>query len=539
MGKKRNAVETSQVDYSTGLEFTEDDSDDVERKPAAAAKKDGKGKKDDVDDIFELGEEEEKTTKIQRQSLVNAAKKAASGRYEHEGELKLGKNQAAAVKAKWTGNNRRGSMDALFRGVADRARTKWGQSKVYVGRQAKALVICIPMFGGHGPNAKEYPGCLPMEFVFAQTGFPLGLVIQLVAKHGVGKSGLLAEFGRWFYLADGGMSLKEAETKFNPDWYESFLGPEFFEMMPLYRCSSIEDWQRKLTFAVRETKIDLIGTKENPGPGRTVPVLFGVDSIMGKQAEETQDKILGKRGKDGKRGTTGEGHASRGHPLEAQVITRYMRTIPGEIDNWPFSLVLVNHLRIKTDDMGNIERNKAGGEQVNFQESFELELKKIGGHKKKIECAEFEGFPVEISCEKNSFGPTHRKIQTRVLWTEERSEDGKSWRQVTRWDWDWSTIHLLYNQMHGDRANPKLKKSLKDCDFHLECPGTSEIENSAWSKNLGMTKKDARPWTEVGAMIREDGALMDMLRDALFINRRPILDGDYKAQIKEMKKKLR
>src|SRR5690606_7191944 len=111
-----------------------------------------------------------------------------------------------------------------------------------------------------------------------------------------------------------------------------------------------------------------------------------------------------------------------------------MRSIPQELDNWPFSLVLINHLRRHKNDDGIEVRQKSGGEQVNVQESFELELIKHGGRKKKIECTEWEGYPVRITGEKNSFGPTGRSVVTRLLWWEEEDDKG-NWRQRTVWDW--------------------------------------------------------------------------------------------------------
>ena len=35
---------------------------------------------------------------------------------------------------------------------------------------------------------------------------------------------------------------------------------------------------------------------------------------------------------------------------------------------------------------------------------------------------------------------------------------------------------------------------MKEVDFHLDCPSVSDVENKAWSKNLGMKAKDAAPW---------------------------------------------
>lgn len=434
-------------------------------------------------------------------------------------DRKLTKKDQARLEA-WKGAQRGKARDAFFTRQAAEARKKFGHEGVYLGSQAENLVIGIPC------------PALAFEYVIAQDCFPLGLVLQIVAKHGVGKSGLLAEFGRWIDLAGGGTVLMENETKFNPHWYTSIMGKEVYSRMQLHRCKSVEDWQRHLTWSLKQMKNDMEGTKDAPGPGRVFPVLFGVDSIMGKMSEENQEKILGKVGKKGKLGTTGDGFAqARSFPIEAGSITKYMRTVPQLMDRWPFALVLINHLRIKTDDQGNPERNKTGGEQVNFQESFELELKKIGGHAKKIQSAEFEGVTLQLSCEKNSFGPTGRKAQTRMLWWYETDEETGDQYQKTVWDWDWATVHLLNTLLHGEGQSTYLKNRLKEIDFHIDCPSTSDVENSAWSENLGMTKGDAQDWSSVGAMIREDKKLMDDLRDALGIARRPLLKGDYLTQM--------
>jgi len=435
----------------------------------------------------------------------------------------------------YTQQNNNFALDNFMRVMVENARKQFGQSKVFLGDESNNLVIGIPMFGGHAEDDILYPGCLPFEFVIAQDVFPLSLILQLVAKTGVGKSGLLAEFGRWFFLAGGGMFLFENETKFNPNWYRSILGKNFFEKLVIHRCQSIEDWQRHLTFTLQNVQRFMLGTKAQPGPGRTFPVLFGVDSIMGKMSEDTQEKILGKMTEKNIRGTTGVGAADRGHPIEALKITRYIRTIPQELDQWPFTLVLINHLRTSRNEEGIEERRKAGGEQVNFQESFEIELNRFGS--KKIECSKWEGFYVKISCEKNSFGPTHRSVLVRVLWWEEEKEDG-SWEQKTIWDWDWSTTWLLYSILKTDRYNPRFKNALKSIDFHLECPSISEVENKAWSRSLGMTAESAVSWSEFGRLIRQNKPLLKELRKALRITPRPLFSGDYQEQITNLSKEL-
>lgn len=446
---------------------------------------------------------------------------------------KLTKAQQASLAA-WRKPEQRGAvLDSFFRAQADACRTKFGHSAVFIGDETRNLVVGIPC------------PALAFEYVICQDCFPLGLIIQIVAKHGVGKSALVAEFGRWFRMAGGGMELLENETKFNPLWYEAILTKEVFDHMPFHRCSSVEDWQRHLTFATKSNKSLMEGTKEKPGPGRIFPIMYGVDSIMGKMSEENQEKIVGggsvtggKSDSQKKKKTQvkgGEGFAqSRAYPIEAGSITKYLRTYPQLIDGWPFSLVLVNHLRIKQDDNGLTERSKTGGVQLDFQESFELELKREGG--KKISCAEYEGNVLVLKCEKNSFGPTGRSAKTRLLWWYEDTPAGLEQRAV--WDWDWATVHLLNFIQEGEGASTYLRSRLKASGFHLECPSAADIENRAWSASLGMKAKDALPWSQVGALIREDAALMNTLRDALCISRRPRMAGDFGEQLTGLAAKL-
>lgn len=417
------------------------------------------------------------------------------------------KQQESLLDFRTMGKARDSRMDLLAKGIRDRLRSKNGFTGVYSGGESKDLVVGIPM-------------PFPFEFLLANDVLPLSVVMQLVAKWGTGKSGLVAEMFRWFDDAGGMGFHHENETKFSPEWFESIMGTQCFDRLTTQRCTSIDDWQGRLTAAIDAMKAAMTGTAEFPGPGRTFPVMYSVDSIMGKLTAESQAKILA------------EGFASRGFPIEALAISRYLSSVPSWLDSWPFLLVLVNHLKEKQDDNGNKVRATAGGVATNFLETFELEMRKT---KSKIEAEAFDGFQVDISCMKNSLGVTGRTITTRVLWWEEEDPNNPDdFKQKTVWDWDWSTVKLLYSILQVKGANPKLKKNLLESGFHLDCPSVSDIENRAWSKTLGMTKDDALPWNEVGAMIRQNPGVMNTLRQALRIKRRALLAGDYLSRQTEL-----
>jgi hypothetical protein len=218
------------------------------------------------------------------------------------------------------------------------------------------------------------------------------------------------------------------------------------------------------------------------------------------------------------------------------VITRYMRSIPAELDNWPFSLVLVNHLRIGKDRQGHDTRTKTGGEQVGFQESFELELIKEGGPAAKFACASYEGYRVGLKTYKNSFAPGRRQITTRLLWWYDDTPQGVEQRAV--WDWHWATVHLLDRLRNGsDPKDALFKARLKAIDFHLACTERGDVAHRAWSASLGQTEDDAMPWDELGRAIQADRTLMQALRHALAITRRYRFKGDYLAQLDRLNAK--
>lgn len=414
--------------------------------------------------------------------------------------------KAEASLADWHNHNRGRKLDEMVKAGVAAARERFGHRGVFHGLETRDLVVGIRV-----PS-------LAFEFLIGNSVFPCGVVIQVVGKEGTGKSGLVAEFIRWADRAGGFGVVNENETKFSPDWYESITGPEAFQRMQLNRCDSVESWQDHLTTDLKTYKRLIDGTKKEPGPGRVFPVLFAVDSIMGKMSVNTQEKIHT------------EGSAGRGFAIEALAISRYMRTVPQWLDDWPFTLVLTNHLRLKTDEKTGQElRDKAGGVLLNFQETCEIELAKIGP--KRLECKEYDGFQIQMTCAKNSLGPTHRTVRTRVLWWEEPDEKTGDFKQRTIFDWDWATVQLLFSIINGGERNVRLRHHLKQVDFDMEFASPTAQSATAWSSALGVPKSSKLLWQEMGALIRQNADIMKRLRLALRIKNQAILKGDYSEQM--------
>ena len=410
-----------------------------------------------------------------------------------------------SLRSRWSAANSGKSRDGLMQGLLNAARSKFGADRVFGSRQElEQLAIGIPT-----PS-------LAFEYLIANDVFPLSSVMMLAGSWGSCKSALSYEFFRWFYELNGIAVHIDTENKFDAEFACDIMRVSH-DATPIIsnRASSVEQMQDILTHYLKEVQKMLIGSKEEPGPGKTVPCCFCIDSLAGATSEENQEKI------------SKEGHANRAHPINALKNTHYLSGIKKQFENWPFILLVVNHLKEKIDEMGNTQQYTLGGQSFNFHESFEI---RNSVWKSKFKNAQFEGIGVRLHCAKNSFGPTGRKIKTRFLWwIEDNPETGEP-RDVFLWDWNWSICTLL-NEMDGIQ-----KQRLTDRDLIIKCKSpAADVECLANFRAVGMGKEEYLPFQEVGQLIQDNPDVCARIRDALNIKKRYHLDRPYDDLINKFK----
>ena len=392
-----------------------------------------------------------------------------------------------------------------MQGLLEAGRSKFGAERVFGSRkELEQLAIGIPT-----PS-------LAFEYLIANDVFPLSSVMMLAGSWGSCKSALSYEFFRWFYELSGLAVHIDTENKFDAEFACDIMGVDR-DATPIIsnRANSVEQMQDLLTHYLMETQKMLIGSKEEPGPGKTVPCCFCIDSLAAATSEEIQEKI------------TKEGHANRAHPVNALKNTHYLAGIKKQFENWPFTLLVVNHLKEKIDDMGNTQQYTLGGQSFNFHESFEI---RNSIWKAKFKNAQFEGVGVRLHCAKNSFGPTGRKIKTRFLWWIEDDATTGEPRDVFLWDWNWAICTLL-NEMDGIQ-----KQRLLDRDLGIKCKSpAADVECLANFRAVGMGKDEYLPFQEVGQMIQDNPAVCKQIREALNIKQRYRLDRPYDDLINKYK----
>jgi hypothetical protein len=397
--------------------------------------------------------------------------------------------------------HRRGSM---LRESLTVARKEFADKNICVASEANKIVVGIPL-----PS-------LALEYLIQNTVWPLGRFMQIVGKTGTCKSALCFEMARWFQNSQGVTYLFENESRYSPDYALSIMGypkNQDDESLSHLPCKSVDDWQSKLQRMVKYCQ-DQMNKKEI---GRQFPVLYIVDSLMGKLSLESQATIDKK------------GSADRAFPHEALMINSFLKKIPQDLEEWPMCLVATNHLKPQKNAQGITERHKSGGATPDFQETFEIEMSRDAGAKiKQVDEESFEqgGLKLVLTCKKNSLGETDRNIHAPIRWIHREDPDTGEWRQYTRWDWPAATVAMLASFEKGHRAD-KIKEI-------VDIGGNG---NRWHSKTFGVTSTEPVSASELGRMIEGDEKIKGELRKLFGIKERKIFQPgvDYLKQLSEVR----
>jgi len=405
---------------------------------------------------------------------------------------------------------------------------KSGDTQQFIGTGSlRGLWIGVPMWASSAWDSDPIPGCLPMEWIAGATGMPIGTVITLAGVWGSTKSTLALELMRWIDLYGGFGNYIDHESKLSPNLPPGLLGDSIKRVM-IHRARSVDHWQqicKKQTDAAIHTMLNgvPITTKHKlkngnfrevtkiEKIGRSRVLGLAVDTISGKMSQENQEK------------TWERGHGDRAHPHEALMNTNFFKTLPNILEQWPVLVVLVSQTKLGKDSQGFETRSKAGGQQVQFVESFDLDLRRV----KKFRAANYEGSTIKIKNDKNSFGTDHRVIQVDSLRWTEPDDSPQGWQFRTAYDWNAATVTLLASKAVQEGI---YKKNLTDAGWHMTITKTGDVANAAYSKTLGMTKEDAVPFRVLGDMIHRNPEVLTMIRKALRIQEIAYLDGDILEQ---------
>ena len=443
---------------------------------------------------------------VAAKKVVGTKKEAAAKPAKKKGAKKKSKKPKHTM---WTGERLASATSSALQAVMATVRAEYNDPSICCAGEAGRMVIGVPV-----PFAFQY---LTQNDVY-----PLGRMVQVVGTEGTCKSALCFEIARWFADSSGTAVLFENETKYSPDFANSIMGyPDVIrrETLGYVPCASVDEWQERIQTVAGEFRTLMVGKDGKSGVGRTFPVLLILDSIMGKLSEESQANI------------EKAGAAGRAFPVEALMINNWLKKFPQDIAEWPMAFMTVNHLKPQKAEGGfHMERHKAGGRSISFQETWELEMKRDKNAKISLvgddNSFELSGLNLRIHCKKNSLGETDRSIRASILWQHALCPVTNKVRQFTKWDWPSAAVDVLLAYDKGKRK--EMINSVVDIN--------AVTGKKFWSRRLGISKENAVPQHDFGVALESDKDVIAELQPMLGIKvRKKFQPGvDYLDQLEEL-----
>ena len=395
----------------------------------------------------------------------------------------------------WRGEDIDDALDGVFRTLGSQAALDLNRTDISVGSDDEKLLIGLPL------------PALSLRYLFQSTVFPLSRITQITGSEGSCKSALGYEIMKWHLQNGGGGVLLENESKDSPELRKSILEWNLrwlnrVEMMP---TRPLEQWMAGLSTFLRLAA----SLQDDPtGPGRAIPIAFMIDSITATLPESVLEKL---------RKT---GHASLGYPVGPRLIDDYMRSMPDWLQNYPFSIIGTNHLKVGQDQLGRTTYNVPGGASVKFMETFEIQMMRT--HSPDIDLLEYGGIRVRLKTEKNSLGPSRKQIVAELLWWQE-DIDG-SLRQMTRWDWYTSSVELLlaFNETRTDFGIKSRKTVFKRLMDICHIVVTNKSRREAKCRDLGFDEPVS--FREIGIALEQRPDILEAMYPLLGITSRALFE---------------
>ena len=416
--------------------------------------------------------------------------------------------RARSAGSAWTGAERDVTLNGMFESMTRQGQQELG-GNISIGSQAEANLVGLPL------------PALCLRYLFQSTILPLSRIYQITGEEGSAKSAFLYEVMRWHMVYGGGSVLAENENKDSPELRNSLLQwrEDWLARLIVKPTYSLEEWQDVFTTFVNIAKNQQDATG---GSGRTVPICFAVDSLMATAPQSEIDAV------------NKDGHASRGFALAANLIARYMRTMPERIQAYPFTVFGTNHLKPATDPMGRPTANIPGGKAVKFMETYEIEMKKGMNHD--IDLLEYGGLRIKFVARKNSLGPSRKSIHAELLWW--YADDGHgNFKQQTAWDWDTATVDLLmsFENAKGKKTIFNRLKEITGIDV------ASRSQRLAYSPILGIPKTAPVLYRQVGAALEARPDLLAQVYQVLGITQRRMFQPgmDYRQMLTDASSEAR
>jgi hypothetical protein len=380
-------------------------------------------------------------------------------------------------------------VDAMFGGSREYLRSATGRKNQGIPSvDTTGLLVGLPL------------PALSCRMLFRCDSFPIGRTWELAGEEGSCKTALLSEICRWHAIYGGGGHIAETENKDAAtlrngilQWNERWIR----QRVDMSYCDTLEQWQAATTFKLRYLQKQMDDPKLKIG--RTIPYMCGVDSLT---AVDTQSNVDA---------TMEAGHSKIGFSQIANLVSRYMRQGPATLmREYPFSLVVTNHMKPTQDARGIKQDHVVGGKSLPFASTLRIYMYRVSD----IDTQQHGGIRVKMKLQKNSMGASRAMpIECEMIWFRETVP----WmpKPVKRFVWDWhsATVEAL-DRLTATKGKVELGKQLLEiCGIRTE----SKTLRTAYSKVLGIPKSDPQHYRIVAQELEKRPDILEQMYPLLDI----------------------
>ncbi len=363
---------------------------------------------------------------------------------------------------------------------------------------------------------------LATRYLLQNEGLPLGLVYHLAGPPAVFKSTLGIEFGRWHRDLGGAIIVCGAENKDTPDLRNSIL--DWDETAVIYRdCEFIEVWQSTIMDYVNAIKNKLEKTPD----GYIPPVSFIVDSYMGKLPKRLYDQVIK------------EGYATKHFGEAAALIGDWLSAYSSRVQNMPFTLIGINHLKEKIDPTSYVKTyTTPGGQFLKHQNVTEITVRRGKTERKEQDDIPYHITDLRLKTTKNSRGAENKQIILPLKQWNEYDEEAETIRLYSLFEWHEATMQLLSDGAGMAAAEskillPKIKELINIKALSSRKKG--EVDLRYWCPELEVPQSDAMFAYDLNLLLENNSKMLAALYTVLGIARRPFFDINlpYEEQLQE------
>ncbi len=300
------------------------------------------------------------------------------------------------------------------------AEQKNGKEGEYVTPNYEEVVMGVPINN------------LALMYLIDSNVLPVSKIIKVAGPTGSNKSALGFDLMRMLMHPDGYCHYIENEGgKWSPLLVKSIVGDETMKRFHMNQATDSSEAMKIITS-------DIKFIQKGESGGKVVGLLL--DSLAGSNTEKATEKMYS------------SGEATRGYSELALLWTNYFQTIlsPGMV-GLPMGFVFINHLKDKTDDMGNKSHGSPGGVAQDFYSGIIIWTNAMNTtpvERVKWEIMGKDGpedivrphfiRTIRLSCVKTSFGTGSHRINVDFIWWFDEAGVQRS-----IFDWDASAANLV------------------------------------------------------------------------------------------------